>query len=237
MRLFAELDPAGVAVFFGVVALVVAAYTRAPDHWGVRRIAFGVFTACAGIALLILTPAMWWWSGVLFGGYQIYVGWSFLSRRSGIADERIGYLASTAKVLSMLALTDGDLSSKDLEIIHEVYRRVGFASNELHEVELVARDCEREFRGHGSNPDQLAPLVQDACRQVSQHCNYQTRLIVLETAVLIVASDGYVSQVEERALRAAATWLGLSARDVDDAWQAYAMANRSFQPEVSDSTA
>lgn len=220
MSLFADLDPAGLAVFVGVAALVAAAYLMAPEHWGFRRIAFGIATACAGIALLLLVPAPWWWSGVLFGGYQIYIGWSFQSRRSHVSGERIAYLASTAKVLSLLALTDGDLSGKDLDIIRDAYRRAGIAEQELREVERVAADCEGAFRGRGSDPDQLASLIQEACQSVSQHSSHQTRCLVLETALLVVTSDGYLSLVEERAVRSATAWLGLSTQDLDAAWQA-----------------
>src|SRR5687768_17660062 len=130
MRLFAELDPAGVAVFVGVMALVAAAFAREREHWGIRRIAFGITTACAGIALLILSPAIWWWSGLLFGSYQIYIGWAFISRQSRLGAERVDYVTSTATVLAYIALADGELSPKAIDIIRDTFARAGFSANE-----------------------------------------------------------------------------------------------------------
>ena len=227
MRLFAELDPAGVAVFVGVIGLVAAAFAREREHWGIRRIAFGITTACAGIALLILTPAIWWWSGLLYGSYQIYIGWAFISRRSRIVAERVDYVTSTAKVLTLVALADGELTPKAIAIIRETYTRAGFDANELREVDLTAAECERAFRGDGSDPERLLPRLQAACQDVSKHSDHQTRLIFLEAGVLIVASDGYVSRAGERLLRAAASWLGLSTMDVDEAWRRYTAATSS----------
>jgi tellurite resistance protein len=220
--MFQDLDPAGVAVFVGAAAIVVAAYARGREQWGIRRIAFGIATASAGIALLSLAPAVWWWSGPLFGSYQTYLGWSFISRRSRIKAERLDYVTSTAKVLALIALADGDVSATTNEIIGDALTHAGFSPDEVREARLTAADCEQTFRGLGSDPERLGAVLQAACHDVSKHSEHQVRTIFLEAAVRIVTSDGFVSRGEDRLLRAAASWLGLSPADVDHAWTAQA---------------
>jgi tellurite resistance protein len=232
--MFQDLDPAALAVFFGAIAVVVAAYAREREHWGIRRIAFGIATACVGIALLNLAPAVWWWSGPLFGLYQVYLGVSFINRRSRVSAERIDYVTATAKVLAFVALADGELSPKANEVIGDTLTRAGFSPEEVREAHLAAADCERRFRGEGSDPARLVPLLQAACHDVSKHSSHQVRTIFLEAAVRIARSDGFASRGEEQLLRAAASWLGLSQTDVDHAWQSSAAPPL---PPVSDSMA
>jgi DnaJ-domain-containing protein 1 len=213
-----SLDPAGIAVFFAVASGVVSLSMTQPRQWGIRRLALGVATSSAAIALLILSYSPWWWTGLMWGPYQAYVGWAYIHRRSRIAAERFEYIHSTAQVLSYIALSDGEISDVEIDIIRATYARAGFSDAELREVSIVVRECDARFREQGSDSERLFVLLKDACSSVSVHSNHQTRHIFLRTALLIASSDGFVSRAENQVVRAAALWLGLSASDVDNAW-------------------
>ena len=223
-------DPAGVAVFIAVVCAVVAFALTGPAQWGLRRIAVGASVAAAAIAALTLAYSPWWWTGIPWGIYQVFLGWSFIVRRTRVATERFEYLHSSARVLSYIALADGEITPREIQIIQATYARAGFSEVELREVEQTARDCERHFLNDGSDPDRLFALLKDACSFVSTHSNEQTRLIFLRTAILIAASDGYISRAETRALRAGAMWLGLSTAEVDKAWDDLYSSDTNRQP-------
>lgn len=213
-----QIDPAGIAAFVASLSAVIALANSRPPQWGARRIAFGVAT-CAAVALAVLmTRSSWWLAGVFWGGYQIYVGLAFVARRSLITTERRDYVTATARVLSYVALCDGTLSPKEAEIIRDAYARAGFSPEELNEVDLTMRDCAHAFAYDGSDPERLAKLLKEACSTVAQHSDNQTKFICLRTALKIAASDGFVSLTEEKALRAATTWLGLQPSDIDQAW-------------------
>ena len=213
-----QIDPAGVAVFIAALAVVIAVANSRPAQWGARRIAFGVTTCAASLAAAMLLDSTWFYAGFFWGGYQIYVGWAFIARRSKLSTERYEYVTATAKVLSYVALCDGTISPKESEIIREAYVRAGFSADELNQVEVTMRDCSHAFAYDGSDPERLAKLLKEACGTVAQHSDNQTRYIFLRTALKIAASDGFVSLAEEKALRAATTWLGLTPADIDAAW-------------------
>jgi tellurite resistance protein len=118
-----------------------------------------------------------------------------------------------------VALCDGSISEKETEIIIDAFTRAGFSAEELRQVQLTMRDCSHSFAYDGSDPDRLAALMKDACATVAQHSDNQTRYLFLRTALKIAASDGFVSLAEEKALRAATTWLGLTPGDIDAAWR------------------
>jgi len=213
-----RLDPAGVAVFLAVASGVVSLCMTQPRQWGIRRVALGVATVSAAVALLILSYSPWWWTGVMWGPYQAYLGWAYIHRRSRITAERFGYIHSTARLLTCIALADGDISDAENQIIQTTYTRAGFSEAELREVGAVVRECVAQFREEGSDHERLLVVLEEACSAVAAHTNHQTRSMFLRTALQITSSDGFVSGAEDQALRAAALWLGLSASDVDTAW-------------------
>ena len=213
-----QIDPAGLAAFAASLSAVIALANSRPSQWGARRIAFGVSVGAAVFLAVLMTRSSWWLVGLFWGGYQIYVGLAFLARRSQITAERREYVSATARVLTYVALCDGTLSPKESEIIRDAYARAGFSAGELDEVELTMRDCAHAFAYDGSDPERLATLLKAACATVAQHSDNQTRFICLRTALKIAASDGFVSLSEEKALRAATTWLGLQPSEIDTAW-------------------
>jgi tellurite resistance protein len=148
--------------------------------------------------------------------YQIYLGWMFMARRSCVG-ERFECVEATASVLAYTRV-DRRESEKDKQIIQTTYMRAGFSAVEMREVDLTLEDCERAFRAAGSDTDRLFPLLRDACSNVARHSDHQIRSIFLGTALTIASSNGFVSSAEDKAIRAAALWLGLSTEDVNKAW-------------------
>jgi tellurite resistance protein len=213
-----QVDPAGIAAFVTALAAVIALANSRPAQWGTRRIAFGV-AVCAGVVMTVMLTGVSLLYAILFwGGYQIYVGWAFMARRSSISSERRQYVTATARVLSYVALCDGMITPKESEIIRAAFARAGFSPEEVKEVDLTMHDCAQAFAYDGSDPERLAGLLKEACATVARHSDNQTRFLFLRTALKIAASDGFVSLAEEKALRAATTWLGLTTEDIDDAW-------------------
>jgi DnaJ-domain-containing protein 1 len=213
------LDPAGVAVFIAVICGITALSCGRPEHWGFRRLTFGAGVCSAALAALQLFPSTWWFSGMLWGGYQMYLGWCYVARRRRTSHERLEYLESSARVLAYIALADSTVDPRETIIIRETYARAGFSPADLHEVDRVVQQCERQFFADGSDPDRLFVLLRTACAAVMQHSNEQTRLSFLRTAIIIAGSDGFVSSGEERALRATAHWLDISNQDYEHLWR------------------
>jgi uncharacterized tellurite resistance protein B-like protein len=212
------IDPAGIAAFVAAAAAVIAISNTRPTQEGIRRCAFGVAICAASFAAVLLLESTYWYAGLFAGGYQLYMGWAVISRRSRLKQERYQYVTATAKVLSCIAMADGMISPAKSEIIRDIYARAGFSADEVAEAEATVRDCERTFVHNGSAPERLFDPLKAACEQVAQHSDNQTRFIVLRTALKIAASDGFVSLSEEQAIRIATDRLGLSSSDVDAAW-------------------
>lgn len=213
------LDPAGVAVFIAVICGITALSSGRPEHWGLRRLALGACISSAAIAALLLWPSAWWFGAILWGLHRMYLGWSYISRRRRTTHERIEYLESSASVLAFIALADGVIDPREAAVIRETYARAGFSPQDLREVERVVQECQRRFFADGSDPERLFVLLRNACAVVVQHSNEQTRFSFLRAAIIIAASDGFVSSGEERALRASANWLGISKADYDRLWR------------------
>jgi tellurite resistance protein len=110
------------------------------------------------------------------------------------------------------------ISPKKSEIIRDTYLGAGFSKDEIAEAEMTIKDCAQAFVRSGSNPATLFDPLKEACEQVAQHSDNQTRFIFLRTALRVAASDGFVSLAEEKVLRAATVCLGLPASDIDAAW-------------------
>lgn len=212
------IDPAGIAVFVLAAASVVALSSSKPTQWGIRRTAFGVVICAACFAAASLTGSTAWYVGLFAGGYQLYVGWGFMSRRSRLTKERRDYVTATARVLSYVALADGMIAPKKSDIIRDAYTAAGFSADEVAEAALTVRECEQSFVSSGSAPERLFDPLKEACEQVARHSDNQTRFIVLRTALRIAASDGFVSLAEEKMLRAATQCLGLPPSDIDAVW-------------------
>src|ERR1051325_582624 len=213
------LDPAGVAVFVAAVSGIAALSLGRPEQWGFRRLAVGVTVSSAGIALVLLAPSTWWFGAIFWGLYLIYLGWSYVNRRRRTTHERLGYIEASAAVLGYVALTDGRIDPREKTMIRDTYDRAGFSSQDLEEVNRVVEQCERNFFKGGSNTDNLFVLLRNACAVLMHHSNEQTRFGVLRAAIIIAASDGFVSSDEERALRASANWLGVSGADYENLWR------------------
>jgi tellurite resistance protein len=214
-----QFDPAAIAAFVASLATVIAIANSRPPQWGIRRIAFGIAICAASITAVFLTDLEWLFVALFWGGYQIYIGWGFISQRSRITAERHQFVTATTRVLSYVALCDGAISPQESEIIKTAYARAGFTAIELEEVDLTMRDCMHAFAYDGSDPERLASLLKEACAAVAQHSDNQTLFIVLRTALRIAASDGFVSLTEEKALRAVTTWLGFKPEDMDGVWR------------------
>jgi DnaJ like chaperone protein len=212
-------DPAGIAAFAAAVCGVAALACTRSDQWGIRRLTLGAGAASGAIAGLLLSPSVWWWSGILWGLHQMYLGWSYVARRRRITHERAEYLESSAAVLAYIALADGSVDPREAEIIRATYARAGFSADDLREVDRVVRECQHRFFADGSDPERLFVLLRQACTVVVQHSNAQTRLSFLRAAILIAMSDGFLGSAEERLLRAIANWLGIEQTEYDHLWQ------------------
>jgi DnaJ-domain-containing protein 1 len=214
-----SLDPAGVAAFFAAVCAVCALSLNSAEHWGWRRIAIGGGSCAAAIVALLRWPSALWWGAILWGIHQTYVGWSFISRRRHFGRERLEYLQSSASVLAYIALADSDIKPRERRIIRETYHRAGFSGNDLLEVDRILDECARYYFSDGSSLERLYVRLHTACETLQRHSTPHTRLALFRTALLIAASDGFVTSGERAVLRATAPWLGISPDDEIRAWE------------------
>jgi DnaJ like chaperone protein len=215
----ASLDPAGVAVFFAVISAIVALSLGRPEQWGLRHLSWGACACASCAAAIMLSSSPWWWGGILWGLHQMYLGWSFISRRRRTTHDRAEYLQASVSVLTYIALADGEITPREAQIIRGTYVRAGFSSEDLRNVEQILRECERRFFTDGSDPNRLFRLLRDACAVVLRHSNDHTRLSFFRTAVLIAGSDGFINAGEDRAIQAAANWLLIASEEVDQMWR------------------
>ena len=212
------LDPAGAAVFLAVVCGIAAIACGRPGQWGLRRLALGASASSAGFAALVLSPSFWWWGAILWGVHQMYLGWSYISRRRRISHERVEYLESSGSVLAYVALADGAVDERERAIIRDTYARAGCSPRDLQVIDRAIEDCETKFLASGSDPNRLFVLLRDACFVLFHHSSERTRLGFLRTAILIAASDGFLNDGERRALWGSANWLGITRDDYDRLW-------------------
>ena len=68
-----------------------------------------------------------------------------------------------------------------------------FSADELREVDRLVEQCGRRYFADGSSVDRLYAPLRAACDGVRRHSNDQTRFGLFRTAVLIAASDGFVT--------------------------------------------
>jgi DnaJ-domain-containing protein 1 len=213
------LDPAGVAVFFGVILAIIAWACGRPEQWGLRRLALGGSACACSTAAIMLSPSPWWWGGLLWGLHQVYLGWSYVVRRKRTTHERIEYLDSSASILAYVALTDGEIDPREKSVIRDTYARAGFGPDDLRDVERTIEQCETRFRTDGSDPERLFVRLQQACAILLRHSNEQTRLSFVRAAITLATSDGFIRSAENRALQAMAGWLLISESDYDHMWR------------------
>ena len=190
-----------------------------PGQWGQRRLALGACACTSAVAALLLVPSVWWWGAIVWGLHQMYLGWTFISRRRRTTHERLAYLESSVAVLAYIALADGHVNAREASIIVNIYARAGFPAEDVRLVGRIVQECEQRFFADGSDPDRLFVLLHLACAVVLEHSNEHTRVSFLRTAILIAASDGFVSAAEDNVLRAMASWLHISALDAAEAWR------------------
>lgn len=228
------LDPASVAVFFAAIFGITALACSRPEQWGFRRLAFGGFLCASAAAVLIPSPSPFLWGAILWGFQQVYLGWSFVSRRRRTTHERVEYLDASVSVLSYVALADGEIKPSERKIIHDTYARANFSADDLRQIEGIIRQCEQRFFADGSDPQRLYSLLRGACGVVLQHSNDRTRLAFLRAAVLIAASDGFITASERGALKAMAGWLGISDADERDAWRTVVDRDSASAPNTEE---
>ena len=212
-------DLAGVFVFLAVVCAIFALSFARPDQWGHRRIASGLAVGFGTASLVLLSGSLLWSGGVLLGGHQIHLGWSYVSRRYRTHRDHAEYLQSSVSVLAYIALADGDITSRESSLIRETYVRAGFSHIDIAELDKIIQHCQTRFQSDGSDYQRVFSWLQGACEVVVRHSNEHTRSLFFRTAILLAATDGFVSAEEDRALRAAAAWLGISADEARRVWR------------------
>lgn len=180
---------------------------RGPDRWGHRRVALGCVAVAVSWMLALGTTESFWYSGGFWGIYQFYAAYRHRRMRSQQVDDRVLLATAAARVLAVIALSDGEMHPSELRIVRETYERSGGGEGLLSAMGDEMRKCQRDFEATLFDHDALYGTLRDACVDFGKLSNDALRLQLFGTAVAVGLAEGPPTPNTLRALSACATWL------------------------------
>ena len=148
-------------------------------------------------------------------GYGSSYGYS--SHRSHSEDRRYegqrnSFMFSLLVLSSYIITADGKIMHSEMELIRRFLRQnFGEAAKQQGE-EILLKLFEQQKR---MGMSQYRSVIQDSCQQIRSNMLYEQRLQLLNFLVMIAQADNLVTAEEVNALKEIATYMGLTAEDVD----------------------
>ena len=126
--------------------------------------------------------------------------------------DRNSFLFSLLVLASYIIKADGKAMHSEMETVRQMLRQ-NFGNEAVTQGnDILARLFEEQKRQGWS---QFKLTVSDCCRQMQRQMDYSQRLQLLNFLVMIAQADGHVDSTEVTALQECASWMGLSASEVD----------------------
>lgn len=126
--------------------------------------------------------------------------------------ERNSFLFAMLVLASYVIKADGKVMHSEMELVRNFLRQnFGEAAREQGEAILKRLFDEQKRQGATVYRNTVA----GCCQQIAANLDYSQRLQLLNLLVLIAQADGNVASSEVAAIRECASWMGMSATDVD----------------------
>lgn len=134
------------------------------------------------------------------------------SNRQAEEGQRNSFMFSLLVLASYIIKADGKVMHSEMEVVRRfLLQNFGPAAVSQGE-EVLLRLFEQQKR---IGTEQYRSVIQDSCRQIRSNMLYEQRLQLLNFLVLIAQADGSVPPSELAALKEVATYMGLTAQDVE----------------------
>lgn len=126
--------------------------------------------------------------------------------------ERNSFLFAMLVLASYIIKADGKVMHSEMELVRNFLRQnFGEAAKEQGEAILKRLFDEQKRQGSQAYRNTVA----GCCQQIAANLDYSQRLQLLNLLVMIAQADGIVADSEVMAIRECASWMSMSATDVD----------------------
>lgn len=139
-------------------------------------------------------------------------GTSFSSRQQTQQGNRNSFLLSMLVLAAYIIRADGRVMHSEMEFVRKVLKQ-NFGDSAAQQGDEILRQLFDEEKRMGS--ELFRQKIMDSCRQITANLDHSGRLQMLNFLVNIAQADGSVPQSELKALKDVATWLQMSASEVD----------------------
>jgi len=146
------------------------------------------------------------------GGQSGYGGATYYGGSRQQEGDRNSFLLSMLVLAAYIIKADGRVMHSEMEVVRGVLRQ-NFGETGAQEGEKILRRIFDEEKRIGSQA--FRENIRQSCQQVAANVDYSGRLQLLSFLVMIAQADGSVPQSEITALKEVATWMLLSAQELD----------------------
>ena len=128
---------------------------------------------------------------------------------------RNSFLVSLLVLASYIIRADGRIMHSEMEFVRR-FLRTRFGEQAVAEgQDILLKLFEQAKRMDAQNPYAYEQAIRDCGAQIAANLSYEERLQLLDFLAAIAKSDGHVCDKEVDALRKVATYMGLSAQEVE----------------------
>ncbi|MBR1394490.1 MAG: TerB family tellurite resistance protein [Prevotella sp.] len=126
--------------------------------------------------------------------------------------DRNSFLFALLVLASYIIKADGKAMHSEMELVRQMLRQ-NFGEAAVSQGNDILKKLFDEQQRQGW--ENFKRTVSDCCNQIHQQMDYSQRLQLLNFLVMIARADGHVDPTEVTALKQCASWMGLSANEVD----------------------
>ena len=126
--------------------------------------------------------------------------------------DRNSFLFALLVLASYIIKADGRAMHSEMELVRQMLRQ-NFGEAAVSQGNDILKKLFDEQQRQGW--ENFKRTVSDCCSQINRQMEYSQRLQLLNFLVMIAKADGHVDPTEVTALKQCASWMGLSASEVD----------------------
>lgn len=134
------------------------------------------------------------------------------NRQQSYEGQRNSFLFSLLVLASYIIKADGKAMHSEMETVRQFLRQ-NFGETAVAQGNEILNKLFAEQKRVGR--DLFKQTVSQCCRQISRNMDYSQRMQLLSFLTMIAQADGSVPNVEVEALKECASWMGISAAEVD----------------------
>jgi DnaJ like chaperone protein len=126
--------------------------------------------------------------------------------------QRNSFLFALLVLASYIIKADGKAMHSEMEFVRQFLRQ-NFGQQAVTQGNDILKKLFDEQQRVGWS--QFKDTVRQCCRQINRQMDYSQRLQLLSFLAMVAQADGSVPNVEVEALKACATWMGISEKEID----------------------